>query len=637
MSLKKIIHMMNERGEGDIEVNDSLKRSVRESLGTQKKSWHKTVPFGALAGAMVVMAFFISIDSSISPQDDWVFDQEEDTDDMMYGALGSTGGAGSAGLGSMMDAFSNFAAPEAVRTSFDAEESIGFAVGGANDIQTFRDNIAEGYLPNPSALTYEGLFYEYFFDTGKQEECSELFCASYVQTASEDPISGEVDHYLSVGLNSGITEADFERLPLNLIVVMDISGSMGSSFSDYYYDQAVLDTWEKDAVDEYYENVIKSKMEVANEAVVDLMGHLNDDDRFGVVLYDDDAYLAKPMKLVSSTDMDSVADHVMEIVDSGGTNMEAGMSMASQMFDDLSGFELEGYENRIIFVTDAMPNAGDTSEDGLLGMVEGNAEKSVYTSFIGVGVDFQTDLIESITKVRGANYYAVHTPVDFRERMDEQFDFMVTPLVFDLSLSFDSENISIAQVYGSPDADRATGELMYVNTLFPSASAGGEVRGGVVLLKLDGAQIGEDIDLTVSYENRYGEEFIQTDSVTIVDGGSDSSGVAKAVLLARYADLLLNWLIDTNQEVSVPAVTADDGIAIPSQWLLGEWEQTSTTLTVSDDYKELFGIFEEYMKDQISVLADEELNQEIDLLQTLQQAAGVSYGDDGLDGDDWLY
>ncbi len=642
MSLKKIIHMMSQRDESEVEVNESLKRSVRGKLGEQKPSWKKLIPFGGLVGAMVVLAIFLQIDPMIPPYDDWVFEYEENVDDGAYSSscpyCAVTGSTGSSG-GGLLDSFSSFTegSVSAPSVSYDAEESLGFAVGGANDIQTFRDNIAEGYLPNPSSLTYEGLFYEYFFDTGQQEACEELFCASYVQTASADPISGETDHYLSVGLNSGITEADFERRPLNLIIVMDISGSMGSAFNSYYYDQPILDTWSEEELDLYYEDAEKTKMEIANEAVVGLMDHLQDDDRFGMVLYDDEAFLAKPMNVVGNTDMDAIADHVMDIRDQGGTNMEAGMEMASAMFEDLSASKMEGHENRIIFVTDAMPNTGDTSEDGLLGMVTSNADDGVYTSFIGVGVDFQTDLVEALTKVRGANYYAVHTPADFKERMDEQFDFMVTPLVFDLSLSFDSDDVSIAQVYGSPDADKATGELMYVNTLFPSASEGGEVRGGVVLLKLEGASEGSLVDLVVSYENRYGEAFLQSDSITIDGGKAESTGVTKAVLLARYADLLLNWLIDTNQQAPEPTVTIFEGIVVPAEWVLSEWEQTSTELTVSDAYKELFATFTAHMEQQIAALGDDELYQEVDLLELLQQASSGSYSGDGSGGDDWEY
>lgn len=43
--------------------------------------------------------------------------------------------------------------------------TLGFATGGAQDIENFRENIDSGYLPLPTDLTYEGLVKDYEFDT----------------------------------------------------------------------------------------------------------------------------------------------------------------------------------------------------------------------------------------------------------------------------------------------------------------------------------------------------------------------------------------------------------------------------------------------------------------------------------------
>ena len=88
---------------------------------------------------------------------------------------------------------------------------IGFAVGGAKDISNFRKNIENNYLPLPTDITYEGLFYEYFFETGEKELCQKLFCPSYTYAISKDPFSQEEDYYLLVGLNTGIKASEFQR------------------------------------------------------------------------------------------------------------------------------------------------------------------------------------------------------------------------------------------------------------------------------------------------------------------------------------------------------------------------------------------------------------------------------------------
>jgi len=121
--------------------------------------------------------------------------------------------------------------------SVDAEESIGLAVGGAADVGTFRRNVYEGYLPIPETMAYEGLFHDYYFDTGGDGSCTSWFCPTYTPAVTDDPLSGEIERYLSVGLESGLAQSAFERPPLNLVLVLDVSGSMSAGFSEYYYDR----------------------------------------------------------------------------------------------------------------------------------------------------------------------------------------------------------------------------------------------------------------------------------------------------------------------------------------------------------------------------------------------------------------
>ena len=116
-------------------------------------------------------------------------------------------------------------------------KNVGFSTGGAKDINNFRENIKNGYFPISTDITYNGLFYDYYFDTGKKTESEHLFSPSYSCAISKDPISYRNEYYLTVGLNSNIKESDFQRKKLNLVIVLDVSGSMDETFSSYYYDR----------------------------------------------------------------------------------------------------------------------------------------------------------------------------------------------------------------------------------------------------------------------------------------------------------------------------------------------------------------------------------------------------------------
>ena len=515
-----------------------------------------------------------------------------------------------------------------------AEESIGFSTGGAKDVGNFRENIKQGYLPLPTDLTYEGLFYDYFFDTGKSEECDKLFCPSYSYAVSKDPFSSNDDYYLAVGLNSGMKESDFKRKKLNLVVVLDISGSMSSPFDNYYYDQFGN---QQNLKVPSLEESNKSKMEVAREAVVGLLGHLNDEDRFGMVLFDDIAYLGKPLSSIGNTDVESLKKHILELEPMNSTNMEEGMKMGTDLFKEYLNADQDEYENRIIFLTDAMPNTGDSSDEGLFGMFEKNSKNKLYTTFIGMGVDFNTELIEIITKIRGANYYSVHTADEFLKRMDDEFEYMVTPLVFNLRLILDAKGYEIEKVYGSPDASEATGELMKVNTLFPSKTEGGETRGGIVLLKLKKTAEDGNLNLSTVYEDRNGKSGSDIVEIALGEVGFEfyeNSGIRKGILLARYADLMKSWMVDErkgqrqteNDRVvpfdepspMMPCITFERGIVPRCGFFeLGEWERQSMDLKVSAHYKELFEKFKTYFEKEMEAIGDKTLTKEIEILNLL--------------------
>lgn len=561
---------------------------------------------------LILILIFITIFIVVKKQtgntgnvDDWKFDSSKIKS--------------SSSIGSKSFSFTPAGVSVDSAASQSMSSNIGFSTGGAKDINNFRENIENGYFPISTDITYNGLFYDYVFDTGNSTESTELFSPSYSCAISNDPISNEKEYYMTVGLNSNIKESDFSRKKLNLVVVLDISGSMSSSFNSYYYDNPL----------EKIKDYNKSKMEIANESVNILIDQLESNDRFGMVLFDDNAYIGKPVSLIGETDIKAIKKHVLEIKPNGGTNFEAGYKAATKLFNKYKNIDSNEYENRIIFITDAMPNYGETSKDSLLSYVKANSDNGIYTTFIGVGVDFNTELTEAISDVRGSNYYSVHNSEEFKERMGEQFEYMVTPLVFDLELDLNSNDFEIMSVYGSDTVNIDNGNIMNVNTLFPSKTTNsGEVKGGVVLLKLkkiNDMQSG-NLTLNVSYKDREGKTFTNSQIVNFKDSSDeyyDNTGIRKAILLTRYANILKNWILYERSEndkfLILPIYGITDCIYNQEQItiLLGEHERTSTKLSVSQEYKEIFKKFKEYIQNENIEIKDKTISKEINTLNKL--------------------
>jgi Ca-activated chloride channel family protein len=507
--------------------------------------------------------------------------------------------------GHQTDAVLNEAAPASADLA--SPETMGLAAGGAKDINNFRENIAEGLTPQPEAISDEGLFYDYYFETGDKTDTDALFAPRYAAAVSDHPLTGESEQYLSVGLDSTLSIAEFERPRLDLVAVLDVSGSMDSRFDEYYYDEHGRQR-EADTDGE-------TKLSAAIQSLCALTEQLHSEDRLGVVLYNHRAHVAKPLRDVGATDMPAIRRHIREIKAGGGTNLEDGFEAAIDML--IEGTSGQQVERRVVFMTDMMPNTGATDESELTDLFADAAAEGIHTTFVGMGLDANAELAEALSGIRGANHYFVHSGDEFERRLGEEFDYLVTPLVYNLALELNSDGYEIEAVHGSPSADATRNRLMHVRTLFPSAKEDGEARGGVVLVRVAQQRPAAEIELVASWTERDGTDHREQVTISMPDAPETFThdGVRKAVVLARYARELRMWAQDVYDRA--------DGSTGVDDWLLsdttGEYERESVPLVVPDEYAERFGRLYEYLVAEREAIGDDSLAQESELLETLRQ------------------
>lgn len=545
-----------------------------------------------------------------------------------------------------------------VRANTDNSLNIGFSTGGAKDISNFRENIRNGYLPSIYDITYEGLFYDYYFDTNNdmtlQNSCENLFCPAYTNTVTYDPFSNEKQYYMSVGLNSNIKESDFERNNLNVVIVLDVSGSMESLFDRYYYDRSSTIHGEiilkEKGIEILDREEYKRKIQIATESIVSLTKHLTPEDRLGIILFSSDSHVARPLSNMIGVDEKQLKRNILGVVSGGGTNMESGITTAQKMYDDIPTNNYipseirndKPYDNRIIFLTDAQPNRGSIlSDSGFKNLIlDLETDDNIYTTMVGIGVDFNAELVQAMTnEIRGANYYSVHSASDFKQRLDDEFAYMVTPLVFDLNMILTSGNFVIDSIYGVPgvdnDEDSPTNgkNIISINTLFPSASIDGEVRGGIILLKLSKVNdsiTDDNVTLEVSYLDKHGTLYSERENISITTTVSNNTNaVEKGILLVQYADIMRSWITEqriteSHTDIIPGNIWYKDGIYETYGTIqdfiefnninLSQYERTSLPLTINNDYRKIFTDFTTYMNDQSDILGDDTLLQEVEML-----------------------
>lgn len=185
--------------------------------------------------SIIVVGYYLkNLNNTITKAkiDDWKYSNKESNKEYV------TKSNDSAGVFSVPQGQSSALSSKST-TSFSSksESTVGLSVGGSKNIDNFRENIKNGYFPISTDITYNGLFYDYYFETGKQKESEDLFSPSYSMAISKDPISSKDEYYMTVGLNSNIKQSDFKRKKQNIVVVLDISGSMESTLQSYYYDE----------------------------------------------------------------------------------------------------------------------------------------------------------------------------------------------------------------------------------------------------------------------------------------------------------------------------------------------------------------------------------------------------------------
>jgi len=286
----------------------------------------------------------------------------------------------------------------------------------------------------------------------------------------------------------------------------------GAPLDDYHYDGQCAVAAGKifgECEERWYRNAT-SKMELAKESVKAVLGQLNPEDGFGIVLFDTSTVVFQPFGKVNDTDILDVHSRVQHIQTRGGTDLSAGMDEATAMLKGIPRVVGQERETRILIITDAQPNDGDLSSEGLHSRAVSNADIGIHTTFFGVGLDFNSDLVEMFSAVRGANYLTVSSAAEFQKRMVDEFDLLVTPLVFNLTLQVLGNDSMVDSVFGlsggSEDLDLdlvgLEGQVFSVTTLFPSRKDEGAVKGGVILVKLKGQPAKADV--VASYRTEMG-------------------------------------------------------------------------------------------------------------------------------------
>ncbi|MFE7772987.1 VWA domain-containing protein [Streptomyces sp. NPDC057445] len=276
--------------------------------------------------------------------------------------------------------------------------------------------LAEGRLPEPDSVRPEEFINSFRQDYPRPG--SDGFTVT-VDGARAGTREEEGWSLLRVGLATRPSTRTGERPPAALTFVVDISGSMAEP----------------------------GRLDLVRESLDVLTDQLRDDDSIAVVTFSDEAEVRLPM-----TRLDGNRDRIHSIVDglepTDSTNVEAGVRTG---YDAAVEGRRRGANNRVVLLSDALANTGETEADAILERIgESRREYGITLFGVGVGSEYGDKLMERLTNRGDGHTTYVSTSAQARKVFVDQLPAHVELRARDAKaqVAFDSQTVKEFRLIG---------------------------------------------------------------------------------------------------------------------------------------------------------------------------------------------
>ena len=223
-------------------------------------------------------------------------------------------------------------------------------------------------------------------------------------------------------------------------------------------------------------------------------------DRLSVVAYSTDVELLYPIQFLNNKERATTVVNSLYPTDS--TNLSGGLVTGIGQLEKL---ERKGYINRVILLSDGLANAGITDMGQLIKIASQAAEKGIHVTTMGLGVNYDENIMMNLAEYGAGNYYFVESPSQLAGIFDREFGQLASTVakdpVFTLTLA---PGVSVSDVYGYAYETTKEGKVRIKLGDFFS----GQERNILVKLNAPAGKAGENSLITarIEYEDVLGDD-----------------------------------------------------------------------------------------------------------------------------------
>lgn len=228
--------------------------------------------------------------------------------------------------------------------------------------------------------------------------------------------------YLMMEIMAEEKETLEDRLPLNLGFVLDRSGSMSGD-----------------------------KLAYTKQAVNYAANHFRPQDTVSLTVYDNEVEVLFEAQKV--TNKDAIKSMINRVFPGGCTNLSGGLIAG---YREVIKNENAGQMNRVLLLTDGLANEGITDKTVLCSKVREMHNSGVSVTTLGVGIDFDEDLLTAMAEASGGNYYFIENTDKIPQIFTQEMNALLTVVAQNVKLTFaQSSACTVSKVWGyQPQGDR---------------------------------------------------------------------------------------------------------------------------------------------------------------------------------------